>query len=117
MIECGTGSGSFSHSIARTIAPEGTLYSFEYHQERVDKAQTEFEDHGLSSVIKLEHRDVCKNGFGIEDKVTAIFLDLPSPYLNVNFLDGKLSNLLKLHLLKIESEEFARLAHALSKYN
>ena len=29
-----TGSGSFSHSIARTIAPSGTLYTFEYHKER-----------------------------------------------------------------------------------
>ncbi|KAG0233292.1 tRNA (adenine-N(1)-)-methyltransferase catalytic subunit trm61 [Actinomortierella wolfii] len=54
MIESGTGSGSFSHSIARTLAPNGHLYTFEYHQER--------------------------EGFGIEDEVDAVFLDLPAPW-------------------------------------
>jgi hypothetical protein len=30
----GTGSASFSHSVARTIGSAGKLYSFEFHQER-----------------------------------------------------------------------------------
>ncbi|GJJ68641.1 tRNA (adenine57-N1/adenine58-N1)-methyltransferase catalytic subunit [Entomortierella parvispora] len=80
MIESGTGSGSFSHSIARTLAPTGHLYTFEYHQERVNAAKKEFEDHGLSDMVTLECRDVCKNGFGLENKVDAIFLDLPAPW-------------------------------------
>ncbi|KAG0047604.1 tRNA (adenine-N(1)-)-methyltransferase catalytic subunit trm61 [Gryganskiella cystojenkinii] len=80
MIESGTGSGSFSHSIARTIAPTGHLYTFEYHQERVNAATKEFEDHGLSDMITLQCRDVCKNGFDLEDKVEAVFLDLPAPW-------------------------------------
>lgn len=71
MIESGTGSGSFSHSIARTLAPTGHLYTFEYHQERVNAAKKEFEDHGLSDMVTLECRDVCKNGFGLENKVDA----------------------------------------------
>ncbi|KAG0054209.1 tRNA (adenine-N(1)-)-methyltransferase catalytic subunit trm61 [Gryganskiella cystojenkinii] len=80
MIESGTGSGSFSHSIARTLAPTGHLYTFEYHQERVNAAKKEFEEHGLSDMVTLECRDVCKNGFGMENKVDAIFLDLPAPW-------------------------------------
>ncbi|KAF9422753.1 tRNA (adenine-N(1)-)-methyltransferase catalytic subunit trm61 [Podila epigama] len=80
MIESGTGSGSFSHSIARTIAPTGHLYTFEYHQERVNAAKKEFEDHGISHLITLQCRDVCKDGFGLEDKVDAVFLDLPAPW-------------------------------------
>ncbi|KAI8923888.1 tRNA methyltransferase complex GCD14 subunit-domain-containing protein [Entophlyctis helioformis] len=79
-LEAGTGSGSFSHAIARTVAPTGTLYSFEYHKERSEKAAEEFATHGLGSIIKLEHRDVCKDGFGITGQVTAVFLDLPSPW-------------------------------------
>lgn len=67
----GTGSGSFSHSIARTIAPTGHLFSFEYHEERVKIAQQEFTDHGISDLITLTHRDVCKDGFGLTDTVNA----------------------------------------------
>ncbi|KAG9061514.1 tRNA (adenine-N(1)-)-methyltransferase catalytic subunit trm61 [Linnemannia hyalina] len=80
MIESGTGSGSFSHSIARTIAPTGHLYTFEYHQERVAVATKEFEDHGLEGLVTIECRDVCKNGFGLVNKADAVFLDLPAPW-------------------------------------
>ncbi|KAF8931331.1 tRNA (adenine-N(1)-)-methyltransferase catalytic subunit trm61 [Haplosporangium gracile] len=80
MIESGTGSGSFSHSIARTIAPGGHLYTFEYHQERVAVATKEFEEHGLEGLVTIECRDVCKNGFGLINKVDAVFLDLPAPW-------------------------------------
>jgi tRNA (adenine57-N1/adenine58-N1)-methyltransferase len=67
----GTGSGSFSHSIARTIAPTGHLFSFEYHEERANLARQEFKDHGLDDLITLSHRDVCKDGFGLSDTVNA----------------------------------------------
>ncbi|KAG0295620.1 tRNA (adenine-N(1)-)-methyltransferase catalytic subunit trm61 [Linnemannia gamsii] len=80
MIESGTGSGSFSHSIVRTLAPTGHLYTFEYHQERVNAAKKEFEEHGLSDMVTLRCRDVCKDGFDLENKVDAIFLDLPAPW-------------------------------------
>lgn len=35
----GTGSGSFTHSVARTIGPSGTLHSYEFHEERASKAR------------------------------------------------------------------------------
>lgn len=79
MIEAGTGSGSFSHAIARTLGPTGQLYTFEYHELRSATARQEFKDHGLSN-IELAHRDVCKEGFGLTKKVEAIFLDLPAPW-------------------------------------
>ncbi|KAI9302600.1 tRNA methyltransferase complex GCD14 subunit-domain-containing protein [Cunninghamella echinulata] len=80
VIECGTGSGSFSHSIARTIAPTGKLFTFEYHKMRAEVATEEFRSHGLENLITLEHRDVCKDGFGMKDTVNAVFLDLPAPW-------------------------------------
>jgi tRNA (adenine57-N1/adenine58-N1)-methyltransferase len=79
-MEQGTGSGSFTHSLARTIAPSGKVFSFEYHQERTDQARLEFESHKLSSVVEIECRDVCKNGFGLNGVADAVFLDLPSPW-------------------------------------
>ncbi|CDS12306.1 hypothetical protein LRAMOSA04501 [Lichtheimia ramosa] len=80
VIESGTGSGSFSHSIARAIGPTGKLYTFEYHEQRAEQAKKEFSDHGLSDIIQLQHRDVCKDGFGLKDAVNAVFLDLPAPW-------------------------------------
>ncbi|KAI9488550.1 1-methyladenosine methyltransferase catalytic subunit Gcd14 [Zychaea mexicana] len=80
VIESGTGSGSFSHSIARTIAPTGKLYTFEYHAERTAVAAKEFTDHGLGEIVQIQQRDVCKDGFGMTNAVNAVFLDLPAPW-------------------------------------
>ncbi|KAJ3113703.1 tRNA (adenine(58)-N(1))-methyltransferase catalytic subunit trmt61a [Physocladia obscura] len=85
VVESGTGSGSFSHSIARTIAPTGTLYTFEYHAERAAKFIEEIATHSLTSVITPTHRNVCKDGFGLTDTADAVFLDLPSPWEAVAF--------------------------------
>ena len=35
----GTGSGSFSHSVARTLGPAGHLWSYEFHETRANKAR------------------------------------------------------------------------------
>ncbi|KAJ3030189.1 UNVERIFIED_CONTAM: tRNA (adenine(58)-N(1))-methyltransferase catalytic subunit trmt61a [Siphonaria sp. JEL0065] len=80
VVESGTGSGSFSHSIARTIAPSGTLHTFEYHEERVLKFKDELKLHALTDIVKVQHRNVCKDGFGLENVADAVFLDLPSPW-------------------------------------
>ena len=37
----GTGSGSMSHSLIRTIAPTGHLHTFEFHAERAEIAKYE----------------------------------------------------------------------------
>lgn len=85
VIESGTGSGSFSHSVARTIGRSGQLHSFEYHQSRSQKAQLEFNQHGLSDIIKVYHRDSCKDGFtaDLDNSIDSIFLDLPMPWLAI----------------------------------
>ncbi|RKP07253.1 tRNA methyltransferase complex GCD14 subunit-domain-containing protein, partial [Thamnocephalis sphaerospora] len=80
VVESGTGSGSFSHSITRSIQPNGHLYTFEYHAARAEQARKEFAEHGLSDIITLTCRDACKDGFDLEDCVDAVFLDLPAPW-------------------------------------
>ncbi|KAG8758866.1 tRNA (adenine-N(1)-)-methyltransferase catalytic subunit trm61 [Serendipita sp. 396] len=79
VIEAGTGSGSFSHSVARTIGPSGRLYSFEFHEERATKARDEFAMHGMT-MVHLSHRNVCQQGFALRDEADAVFLDLPAPW-------------------------------------
>ncbi|EIW59167.1 tRNA methyltransferase complex GCD14 subunit [Trametes versicolor FP-101664 SS1] len=80
VIEAGTGSGSFSHSVARTIGPRGHLWSYEFHETRAAKAREEFTRHGMDDIVTLTHRNVCKDGFTVEDTVDAVFLDLPAPW-------------------------------------
>lgn len=80
IIEAGTGSGSFSHSLARTVGETGKVFSFEFHEPRYEQAQKEFEAHGLDNVIELRHRNVCKDGFNPVKDVDAVFLDLPAPW-------------------------------------
>ncbi|CAG5132051.1 unnamed protein product [Candidula unifasciata] len=78
--EAGTGSGSLSHAILRTIQPSGQLLTFEFHGERCDKARQEFAEHGLSEFVTVTHRDVCGEGFQLDHLVDAVFLDLPKPW-------------------------------------
>lgn len=63
------------------MGESGKVYSFEFHEPRFEQAQyvkfvtyavrqltlsfcrKEFSSHGLSNVIELRHRNVCKDGF------------------------------------------------------
>ncbi|KAG7197009.1 hypothetical protein KM043_017545 [Ampulex compressa] len=92
VIETGTGSGSLSHSLIRAIRPYGHLYTFDFHEQRVSIARTEFETHGLSEFVTVEHRDVCVKGFGehLNSKVKAIFLDVPHPWLAIEYATSAL---------------------------
>lgn len=78
--EAGTGSGSMTHALARTVAPDGHVYTFDFHEHRAEVARKEFEEHGLNHVVTAAHRDVCQDGFGLEDTADAVFLDLPHPW-------------------------------------
>ncbi|KAJ6585401.1 tRNA methyltransferase complex GCD14 subunit [Mycena capillaripes] len=80
VIEAGTGSGSFSHSVARSIGPSGHLWSYEFHEARAQKAREEFAQHGMSDIVTLTHQNVCKDGFNLTDAADSVFLDLPAPW-------------------------------------
>ncbi|XP_055349425.1 tRNA (adenine(58)-N(1))-methyltransferase catalytic subunit TRMT61A-like [Paramacrobiotus metropolitanus] len=82
--ESGTGSGSLSHTIARTIAPHGHLYTFDYHDLRVQQAEKEFLQHGLNHVITARKADVYAEGYlELDGILDAILLDLPRPWVAV----------------------------------
>eukprot|EP00210_Caulerpa_lentillifera_P009185 g8757.t1 len=82
VLESGTGSGSLTHALARAVAPTGHVHTFEFHEQRCQKATEEFQKHGLSEVITLAHRDIQSLGFPemFKTKVHGVFLDLPEPW-------------------------------------
>jgi len=83
----GTGSASLSHAILRTVAPNGHLHTFDFHEQRVQRAHDEFIDHGFDeALVTASLRDVCTDGFDIDSATAdAVFLDLPSPWLAIPF--------------------------------
>lgn len=87
VIEAGTGSASLSHAILRTIAPDGHLHTFDFHEQRVKTARDEFLAHGFDdTLVTAALRDVCTDGFDIDSATAdAVFLDLPSPWLVMPF--------------------------------
>nr|XP_057946004.1 tRNA (adenine(58)-N(1))-methyltransferase catalytic subunit TRMT61A [Doryrhamphus excisus] len=78
--ESGTGSGSLSHAILRTVAPTGHLHTVEFHQQRAEKAAEEFREHRVDHLVTVRNQDVCKEGFGVTGVADAVFLDIPSPW-------------------------------------
>lgn len=116
IIEAGAGSGSFTHASARAVfngypsntddSQRGKVCSFEFHSQRVESIRKELQEHGLDGIVRLNHRDVCEDGFLLADRsdpnesprANAIFLDLPAPWLALKHLvrepaDGKVSPL------------------------
>ena len=111
VIEAGAGSGSFTHAAARAVfnghpasstpsASLGKVFSFEFHAPRVEKLAGELTSHGLSGIVELTTRDVCNHGFilsspsssGDPISATAIFLDLPAPWLALKHLTRSCSS-------------------------
>ncbi|KAL0209544.1 hypothetical protein RCL1_008382 [Eukaryota sp. TZLM3-RCL] len=83
--EAGTGSGSLSHSLIKAVAPGGHVFTFEFHELRAAEALKEFTQNGLLPLVSSFHRDVCANGFLVENSLAdhqadSLFLDVPSPW-------------------------------------
>ncbi|KAG8529639.1 uncharacterized protein KY384_005120 [Bacidia gigantensis] len=102
IIEAGAGSGSFTHAAARAVFSshptsassdtDGKVFSYEFHHPRFIALQNEVSSHGLTDTVELTSRDVCADGFVPTStppsslKATAIFLDLPAPWLALKHL-------------------------------
>jgi tRNA (adenine57-N1/adenine58-N1)-methyltransferase catalytic subunit len=86
VLESGTGSGSLTHSLARAVAPNGRVATFDFHEQRAAEAAEEFKRHGLSPLVTVGHRNIEENGFpetgadGLLGAAHAVFLDLPGPW-------------------------------------
>ncbi|CAI7586993.1 unnamed protein product [Penicillium discolor] len=90
VIEAGAGSGSFTHASARAVFNGYPGTEEATKRRRLGK---ELRDHGLDGIVEATHRDVYEDGFLLGDpktgkspKASAIFLDLPAPWLALKHL-------------------------------
>lgn len=56
MIHIGTGSGSLTHAMAFRVKPSGHIYTYDFHEQRAEQAQKEFESHQLSHIVTSQCR-------------------------------------------------------------
>ncbi|KAK6509684.1 tRNA (adenine-N(1)-)-methyltransferase catalytic subunit trm61 [Arthrobotrys musiformis] len=96
-------SGSGSGGITGLTDSQGRVLSFEFHTDRASILRLELRQHGLHQIVTVTHRDVCASGFSLPDPeldiggntyATAVFLDLPAPWLAIPHLtreNGSLS--------------------------
>lgn len=82
VVESGTGSGALTTSFARTVAPGGHVFTFEFNATRAEVAREEFARNGLGDVVTVDCRDACEQGFPDElaGTIDLVFLDLPCPW-------------------------------------
>lgn len=79
--ESGTGSGALTHSLATAVGASGHVYTHDIEEPQYEKIKVEIVEHGLERCITPHLRNVCVDGFQVDRKCTAVFLDLPAPWL------------------------------------
>jgi tRNA (adenine57-N1/adenine58-N1)-methyltransferase len=78
VIEAGSGSGAFTLALARAVAPEGRVYSYERRPEMQRNALRNLKRVSLSDYVEFKIRDIAE-GFDEVD-VDAVFLDVRTPW-------------------------------------
>ncbi|MFQ5616950.1 MAG: tRNA (adenine-N1)-methyltransferase [Anaerolineales bacterium] len=78
VIEAGSGSGALTLALARAVAPEGRVYSYESRPEMQRNAIRNLQRVGLADFVEFKIRDIAE-GFD-ETGVDALFLDVRTPW-------------------------------------
>jgi tRNA (adenine57-N1/adenine58-N1)-methyltransferase len=78
VVEAGSGSGALTLALARAVAPEGRVFSYESRPEMQRNAVRNLERVGLGDYVEFKIRDIAE-GFD-ETDVDALFLDVRTPW-------------------------------------
>lgn len=78
VLESGCGSGGLTLALATAVGPTGRVYSQEIREDFIKLTQRNMERVGLSTQCTFIHGDGTQ-GFQVEEKVDAVFLDMPEP--------------------------------------
>lgn len=78
VLEVGTGSGALTSALARSIAPDGQVFTYEMRPEFLRAAKANVDKAGFSSLVTFHNKDPTQ-GFDEED-VDAVVVDLGDPW-------------------------------------
>lgn len=79
VIDVGTGSGALTMALAKLVAPDGMVFSYERREEFLENAKRNVERAGYEKNVEFYCRDVVLDGFN-KHAVDAVFLDVPEPW-------------------------------------
>ena len=79
VIELGTGSGALTMVLAKFVAPDGVVYSYERREDFIENAKRNIERAGYANNVQFTCADVAKEGFQ-QTEVDAVFIDVPEPW-------------------------------------
>ncbi|ORM41684.1 tRNA (adenine(58)-N(1))-methyltransferase catalytic subunit TRMT61A [Babesia sp. Xinjiang] len=120
VLECGTGSGSLSYTLATTVAPTGHVFTFDFHNQRKQYAEDFFAEVELTNYITAYDRDAYSTGAFLvdgavwESSIDSVFFDLPSPWDALDNAKTVLKNFGKLVTFSPTVEQSQRMSKALS---
>jgi len=78
VLEVGTGSGALTSALARSIAPDGRVFTYEMRPEFLRAAKTNVEKAGFNSLVTFHNQDPTE-GFEERD-ADAVVVDLGDPW-------------------------------------
>lgn len=78
VLESGCGSGGLTLALATAVMPTGRVYSQEIREDFIALTRRNMERVGLEPFVEFIHADSTK-GFQVDEKVDAVFLDMPAP--------------------------------------
>jgi tRNA (adenine57-N1/adenine58-N1)-methyltransferase len=79
VIDIGSGSGAMTFVLAKLVAPDGRVFSYDRRQDFIDNAKRNVERTGYGSNVQFICSDVAQTGFSPEE-VDGVFIDVPEPW-------------------------------------
>ena len=81
VVEAGSGTGSLTLALARTVGPQGSVVSYDLRPEASALARRNLERAGLGAIVTFHVGDI-RGGIADRDQ-DAVFLDIPDPWAAV----------------------------------
>lgn len=78
VLESGCGSGGLTLALARAVMPTGRVYSQEIREDFIALTKRNMQKVGLGDYVTFINADSTQ-GFLVDEKVDAVFLDMPAP--------------------------------------